>query len=119
MRRVLNFSSAPLFTAVAQAGGRYIVDSGSIILTETAKELAAKFPLYPVPTFEAPWLLMKVYSWFDGEVAAVMGRWRAPVGSSLEHPQPPILLAPVGSFTHWPTPPATIRCVQWKLHTSS
>eukprot|EP00035_Acanthoeca_spectabilis_P037249 m.44293 g.44293 ORF g.44293 m.44293 type:complete len:405 (+) comp8515_c0_seq1:23-1237(+) len=59
------------------AGGRYIVDSGSTIMTAVAKLLREKFgDIHPIKTTPAPWFVMKAVSFFDSEVASVMGRWK-------------------------------------------
>lgn len=58
-----------------EAGGRYIVDSGSFLMTDVSKLLKQKFPAQPVPTFPAPWFFMKLYSFFDKEVKSIMGQW--------------------------------------------
>eukprot|EP00416_Gambierdiscus_australes_P045831 CAMPEP_0171104388 /NCGR_PEP_ID=MMETSP0766_2-20121228/60531_1 /TAXON_ID=439317 /ORGANISM="Gambierdiscus australes, Strain CAWD 149" /LENGTH=341 /DNA_ID=CAMNT_0011565007 /DNA_START=69 /DNA_END=1094 /DNA_ORIENTATION=- len=58
------------------AGGRFIVDSGPKLMTDVGKILGPKFPLWSVPTWEAPYILISLISWFDDEIAAVLPRWR-------------------------------------------
>mmetsp|Transcript_3639 Transcript_3639/g.11402 ORF Transcript_3639/g.11402 Transcript_3639/m.11402 type:complete len:365 (+) Transcript_3639:75-1169(+) len=57
-------------------GGRYLVDSGTTMMTAVATELRKKLGhLHNVKTTPAPWFLMKVVSLWDAEVGAVMPRW--------------------------------------------
>jgi len=57
-------------------GGRYIVSSGNILLTDLPDRIRASHPAWPVKTRRAPWLLMKLYSYFDGQAASLLGKWR-------------------------------------------
>lgn len=53
VRDVADAHVAALDPAVP-AGGRFIVDSGPVLMTEVAKTLASEFPNYPVKTRAAP-----------------------------------------------------------------
>ena len=59
-----------------EAGGRYLVVSETLLFTEVAEMLRAKFgDRYPVPVRRAPWLLMKLLSFVSQQAADAMPMW--------------------------------------------
>lgn len=58
------------------AGGRFIVDSGAILMTDIAKVAKDKFPAWSVPSMQAPYFVMWVMSCWDKEIAAILGMWK-------------------------------------------
>ena len=67
---------AALLAGDASSGVRYLVTSGNILMTDLARQLKARHAAWPVKTLEAPWLLMKAYSFIDAQVRSVMSSWR-------------------------------------------
>jgi len=51
-------------------GRRYIVDSGSVLFTEMADEMRARFPEWRVPKWRAPWALVYLASFIDPQERA-------------------------------------------------
>merc|ERR1711939_1061864 len=65
--KALDSSTAP--------GSRYIVDGGSMLMTEVSVVLADEFSKYPVPTQSAPYCLIWCVARCDKELDAILPQW--------------------------------------------
>lgn len=62
--------------ASKEARGRFIVDSGTLMLLDFAPVLQAAFPGHDVGTRAAPWLVMWLISFFNKGAARGLTRWK-------------------------------------------
>ena len=69
-QRQLSPISTQALTHPDAAGRRYIVDSGSMLFTEIADEMRARFPEWRVPKWRAPWALVYLASFIDPQERA-------------------------------------------------
>jgi dihydroflavonol-4-reductase len=54
------------------AGKRYIAAAGSLTFAEMAKTLKVAYPSRKIATREAPIFLLRILSWFDGSISAIL-----------------------------------------------
>ena len=69
-QRQLSPISTQALTHPDAVGRRYIVDSGSMLFTEIADEMRARFPEWRVPKWRAPWALVYLASFIDPQERA-------------------------------------------------